>query len=164
MASVLIPEKLYKKLEMDARKRGISVDELIVEALNPKTLNSNEKADYYLKLHEKYLRDADEFLAKEDYAQASEKLWGASEEIVKAVAASRGLDIKSHGELHEFVTKLWEETRDPQIRTLWLVATTLHQNFYEAWLPSALVMEAAEDVKKFSEKVKGLLPQGQLQE
>ncbi len=163
MASVLIPEKLYKKLEMDARKRGISVDELIVEALNPKMLDPNEKADYYLKLHEKYLREADQLLAKEDYAQASEKLWGASAEIVKAVAASRGLDIKSHGELHEFVTKLREETQDPEIRTLWLVATTLHQNFYEAWLPSAMVREAAEDVKIFSEKVKGLLPQGQLQ-
>lgn len=59
MASVLIPEKLYKKLEMDTRNRGISVDELIVEALNPKTLNPNEKADYYLNLHEKYLREAD---------------------------------------------------------------------------------------------------------
>ena len=156
MASVLTPEKLYKKLELDARKRGISVDELIVETLNPKTLNLNEKTDYYLKRHEKYLREADEFLTKEDYVQASEKLWGASAEIVKAVAASRGLDIKSHGELHDFVTKLREETHDPEIRTLWLVATTLHQNFYEAWLPSTMVREAAEDVKKFSEKVKEL--------
>ena len=45
----------------------------------------------YERLNGKYLREAEELLEKKDYPQASEKLWGAAAEIVKAVAAGRGI-------------------------------------------------------------------------
>ncbi len=44
----------------------------------------------YLKLNDKYLMDAYARIAKQDFVQASEKLWGAAAEIVKAIAARRG--------------------------------------------------------------------------
>jgi len=50
----------------------------------------------YLKLNDKYLMDAYALIAKEDFVQASEKLWGAAAEIVKAIAARRGFVIMSN--------------------------------------------------------------------
>jgi hypothetical protein len=78
-----------------------------------------------MKLSEKYLRYADNFLAKGDYIQASEKLWGSAALMVKAVAASRGTTILSYGELFSFVRKLGEEENKPELRRLFSVASTL---------------------------------------
>ena len=51
---------------------------------------------YYfdLALSEKYLKEAEEFLEKGDCVQASEKVWGAASQIVKALAAKKGEGIE----------------------------------------------------------------------
>ena len=46
--------------------------------------------EVHLALSEKYLKEAEEFLEKGDYTQASEKVWGAASQIVRALAAKRG--------------------------------------------------------------------------
>jgi hypothetical protein len=48
-------------------------------------------------------------LAKGDYTQASEKLCGAPAEIVRAVAARRGIKLSAHKSLTKFVVGLDEE-------------------------------------------------------
>jgi hypothetical protein len=106
---------------------------------------------------EKYLRDADSLLAKGDYIQASEKLWGSAALIVKAVAASRGTTTLSHGELFSFVRKLGEEESKPELRRLFSVASTLHQNFYENWLHEDVIKEYSEDVKQLITELKKLI-------
>ena len=55
-----------------------------------------EKVEDYLKLNDKYLKEGDALLEKGDYVQASEKFWGAAAEVLKAIAAKREVDIKSH--------------------------------------------------------------------
>jgi hypothetical protein len=107
-----------------------------------------DRAELYEKLSEKYIKEADELLAKGDYIQASEKLWGAAALMVKAVAASQGILISSHGELFSFVRKLGEEKKNPELRRLFSVASTLHQNFYEGWLQEDVIKEYSEDVKQ----------------
>jgi hypothetical protein len=57
----------------------------------------------YRRLNGKYLRDAENLIRKGDYAQASEKLWGAAADIVKAVGAKRGVDLGTHASLWEYV-------------------------------------------------------------
>jgi hypothetical protein len=42
------------------------------------------------------MREAEEFLAKKDHVQASEKAWGAASQMVKAVAAREGKELRSH--------------------------------------------------------------------
>ena len=59
--------------------------------------------------------------------------------MVKALAAERGFELRSHGELHAFVSKLEKEIEDPEIRRLWQSAGMLHQNFYEKGLPPEMV-------------------------
>lgn len=108
-------------------------------------------------MNRKYLEEAEKYLAKGDSVQASEKLWGASAEIVKAVAAHRGLELKTHAALWEFTTKLSLELRDPEILRLFAIANYLHQNFYENVMTLEAVKECAEVVKQFIEKVEKLL-------
>ena len=103
------------------------------------------------------MREADEFLEKGDYVQASEKLWGSASQIVKAVAAKRGVELRSHTELWNYVAKLREELQDPQVSTLWHVANSLHVNFYEAWSPPELVRDGAIKVKEFKKRLERLL-------
>jgi len=77
--------------------------------------------------------------------------------MVKALAAERGVELRSHGELHWFVAGLMKESGDPDVRRLWQSATSLHQNFYENWLPPEMVEENAEDVKMLIQKLRKLL-------
>ena len=112
-----------------------------------RNFDPESKSEVHISLSEKYAREMDEFLEKGDYVQASEKAWGAASQILKAVASKRGKELKSHGELHKFVSELREETDDQELRRLWQVATSLHQNFYKNWLPEGIVRESIEDVK-----------------
>ena len=108
-------------------------------------------------MNRKYLREGEDLLVKGDSVQASEKLWGASAEIVKAVAAQRGLELKTHADLWEFTTKLSSELGDPEILKLFATANYLHQNFYENVMTLEAVRASAEAVNQFIERVEKLL-------
>ena len=105
-------------------------------------------------INNKYLDEAEELIKRKDYVQASEKLWGAAAEIVKVVAAKRGIEIKSHGELYKFVANLGTELEDPELIRLFSLAGALHQNFYEDWLPPETVVDHAEAVKELVAKLR----------
>lgn len=108
----------------------------------------------YLELNRKYLEEAEGFLTKGDYVQASEKLWGAAAEMVKAVASKRGLELKSHRDLWGFVTRLDNERPELNLLKLFHVANSLHVNFYENWMTPEAVTKGAEAVKEFIEKLR----------
>jgi len=76
--------------------------------------------------------------------------------MVKALAAKRESELRSHGELHKEIVKLARETGDDEIRLLWQSAIALHQNFYENWLPPEMVKKNVEDVKKFLDRLRRL--------
>lgn len=92
-----------------------------------------------------YRRTSRELLSKgeaaleEDLLQASGKLWGASAQMVKALAGRRGWDHSSHRSLFQVIDRLASETQDIELRDLFLEAGQLHTNFYEQWLPSEMV-------------------------
>ena len=115
-----------------------------------------ERARDYLELNNKYLREASALVEKGDYVQASEKFWGAAAQIIKAVAAKKGIELRSHGEIHSFVTRLGKELDEPQVLRLFAAAGTLHQNFYENWLTPEMVVDYGEAVKQLVEILKGL--------
>jgi len=104
------------------------------------------------------LREAEELSAKGDYVQASEKAWGAAAQIVKAVAAKKGKELRSHGDLWRFVLEVAGE--NDELSRLWHVTNTLHQNFYGGWIPPEGVRRAVEDVKRFVGKMRELLDEG----
>jgi|YelNatPaOPRAMG01_1025707.scaffolds.fasta_scaffold16784_10 hypothetical protein len=155
-----LPKKIEERLKEESERTGASEEELIVEALLKafgEPLDPEVKVEMHLKLSEKYMMEAEEFLKKGDLVQASEKAWGAASQIVKALAAREGRELRSHGELHKEVARITGETKDEEIRSLWQSAGMLHQNFYENWLPPEMVKGNIEDVKKFVGKLRQLL-------
>ena len=100
-----------------------------------------------------FLAQAFEEFAKGELTQASEKGWGAAAQMVKAVAAMRGWDHNGHAYLFQVIRRLTEETEDPQLATLFLVANSLHTNFYENWLPEELVQSGLVNVRELVEKL-----------
>ena len=85
----------------------------------------------YQQASEQFLAQARTELADGDLPQASEKGWGATVQILKAVAEQRGWEHSRHR--HHLVTanRLRSETGDGDIRRLFAVASDLHENFYE---------------------------------
>ena len=116
-----------------------------------------EAVKHYLELNRKYLGEGESLLMKGDPVQASEKFWGAAAEIVKAVAAERGLELRTHADLWAFVTKLRDEVKEPEITRLFGLAGMLHQNFYEASMTPEAVRDHAQAIKQFISKLEGLL-------
>ena len=152
-----LPERVLKEVERVSRKEGVPPEEIIGRAVveflrldDPET-----RAEVHESLSKKYMRDAEELLKKGDYVRASEKAWGAASQMVKAIAAKNGLELRSHGELHEFVSKISRERGDEEIRKLWRSAIVLHQNFYENWLPEDMVVDSIGDVKRLIRKLEG---------
>ncbi|MCL7396955.1 MAG: PaREP1 family protein [Thaumarchaeota archaeon] len=160
MTSIVLPKRIEKKLKEESEKRGAMEEEIIIEALTKmlnEPLNPDEKTEIHLKLSEKYMDDAEEYLRKRDYIQASEKAWGAASQIVKALAAKEGRELRSHASLWEYMDELAERLRDKELRYLWGRAKNLHQNFYENWMPSREVELAVDDVKMLIGKLKTIL-------
>lgn len=158
----VLPRRIEERLRRESERIGVSEEELILEALSKtlnEPLNPETRFEMYLKLSEKYLRDSEELLAKKDYVQASGKAWGAASQIVKALAAREGREIRSHASLWEYMDELAERLGDLMLRYLWRTANNLHQNFYENWMPAGEVELAVKDVKTFVEKLKAILPQ-----
>ncbi len=93
----------------------------------------------------------------QDFAQASEKGWGAAAEIVKAIADERGWDHRTHRALYAVVDGLVSETGDADLGTLFRSASDLHINFYENWYPRAFVESGIRDAERFVEKAERLL-------
>jgi hypothetical protein len=151
-----LPEFVLEELRRRAEREGSSMECVVAEAVIAYLglSDPDKRARIHLQLSEKYLREADEFLAEGDFVQASEKAWGAAAQAVKMVASKRGLELRSHGELHKFIVNLTVETKDEEIRGLWRSEGMLHQNFYENWLPGEMVADNIEDVKELVRKLK----------
>ena len=70
---------------------------------------------------------AEEALAQGDLLQASEKLWGTTAHMVKAVAEGRGWEHSGRRELFQVVNRLAQEAAQPEIRVLFSIASSLHR-------------------------------------
>ena len=105
-------------------------------------------AERYLELSARYLAEAKELLSKGELQQASEKLWGAAAEAVKAVAESRGWPHYKHGHLMEAASRLFLELKDLELPRLMAVAERPHDNFHEGFMSRGEVELCAGDVER----------------
>ena len=93
---------------------------------------TEELSNRYFQMSQSLIRQAQAELDEaEDYAQSSEKAWGAVAEALKAVAVGRNWNHHSHGILRDVSTQLHLEFGLPQLTRLFDNAEALHINFYE---------------------------------
>ena len=102
------------------------------------------------------LERAQQSLADGDLIQASEKGWGAAAQAMKAAADRRSWQHNSHGALFQIASRLAAETGDRRIRELFSLASALHTNFYEHWMPQDMVADNLESVAELVEKLEAL--------
>ena len=100
----------------------------------------------HVDLSRRFIRQAQEEFAKGDRLQASEKVWGAAAHAVKAVAEQRGWRHDSHARLFDVVSRVANAMDDPELRDLFHMANSLHQNFYEDWQTDDFVQRGIERV------------------
>ena len=119
------------------------MDELILNTLaNVLNLNPHEVVDARLEIAEKSLKEAKEYLNKKDVVQASEKLYKAVEECIKALAetfnAPQLEEVKRRGRWTAWLlgmasTDLSKALKEERVRQAWAMAYDIHVwGFHEA--------------------------------
>ena len=106
----------------------------------------------------RFLAQARQELAAGDLPQASEKGWGATAQILKAIAAQRGWEHSRHRHYHRIISRLRAETGDGDIRRLFNTASALHENFYENDMHTDDVADGLDDVEALLDKLVVMLP------
>jgi hypothetical protein len=112
---------------------GRDLEEFLVELLVAR-LDPPQRVEAYLKLHEKYIREAEELYQKGDLLQAGEKYWGAVAALLNAVAEKRGWEHHSHRDYAVAIGRLYEETGDERLVADFHMAEALHANFYHSFM------------------------------
>ena len=98
-------------------------------------------------------------LAAGDLPQASEKGWGATAQMLKAIAEQRGWEHSRHRHYNRITSRLRAETGDGDIRRLFNTASALHENFYENDMETGDVADGLDDVEALLVKLSLLLTQ-----
>ena len=106
-----------------------------------------------------FLAQARQELADGDLPQASEKGWGATTQMLKAIAEQRGWEHHRHRHYHRAASRIRAETGDGEIRRLFDSASALHENFYENDMVADEVAERLDDVAALMDKLIPLLSQ-----
>ena len=153
---VEVSEEVHELLKEVARRRGKSVDEVIVDSIagdvDPKT-----RIEIYLKLHERYFREAEKFYEKGDLVQASERYWSTITTLLSVIAELRNLPHYTHRDLWDVIEHVVEVTGDPEFSTLFSIAERLHANFYHNFMKKASFEKHREEVLKLVKKLKTLI-------
>jgi hypothetical protein len=108
---------------------------------------------------EHFLAQARQELAAGDLPQASEKGWGATTQILKAIAEQRGWEHDRHRHYLRIASRLRAETGDGDISRLFGVANLLHENFHENDMSSDDVADSLDDVEALLDKLIPMLNQ-----
>ena len=86
-------------------------------------------------------------LSEGDLRQASEKGWGATAQIIKAIGERRGDEHHSHQSIRRLAFAVSRERADGRISTLFRTASDLHTNWYENWDTAEMVETGLNDVQ-----------------
>lgn len=108
---------------------------------------SRRKLDVYRAKALRYTENAYRLLGEGEAEKAAELLWGAFAEVLKGVAARKGLMLRHHAQVREFALGLAKELGDPTLWDLYRSAEHLHSEFYETPLSVRDVAATAERIK-----------------
>ena len=154
MRGIEVSEEVYELLLAIARRKSKSVEEVILEYV-AKDADPGVRIEVYMKLHEKYLRRAEELYARGDLAQAGEKYWGAVTALLNAIGEKRGWSHYTHRDYAEIVERLSEELGEPLGR-LFASVERLHANYYHNFLTKVNFEAHSEDALKRVRRLRGV--------
>jgi uncharacterized protein (UPF0332 family) len=121
-------------------------------------LDAKAKVEKYAGQSRHYLLNASKFIDAGNSEKASEFLWGSLAGALKAVALSKGIQLKKHGEIWDYVENLTKELEDKSIYDAFRHAHDLHINFYESDIELKGVRRMADDIRMAQDKLLRLIP------
>ncbi len=157
MYTVILPDRLAERI----RLLGVDVEIYVIDSvLKRLKLTPREELEVHAELAKKYLEDAVNLLPG-DPARASEKLYKAVEEAVKALSAQLGLDEHrgrwTLSRLEKAVAKLSDRLGE-WVRYAWDAANYLHTwGFQGAKLDGEDVARRLPDIERLVKKVEEVL-------
>ena len=113
----------------------------------------------YASMSRDYLARAEDYLQRGDLAQACEKSWGAAACALKSIAEERGWHHQSHSLLFDLSGQVADELDRQDLRDLFAVARSMHQNFYENWFHEDEVEHGIGRVKAYLAELDTVSPQ-----
>jgi hypothetical protein len=115
------------------------------------------EVEEYLSRSNEYWRQALEFFSSGEIEKASELAWGSTAERIKALALQEtGSLLRSHGQIHSFMTTISRQLGDEELYRLFREAESLHTNFYESHLDREDVRITLLSIEKLLTKLEAL--------
>lgn len=151
-----VPDEIYEILNKVAKKFGRELIDYVIEKII-NDLDLHDRIEIYEKLHEKYLREGNEFYKKGDLIQAGEKYWGALTALLNIIGEIKKLPHYSHRDYAEIIEIIYEELKDDEIPRLFASAERLHANYYHGFLKELTFKLHREDTLKLIQKLKNYL-------
>ncbi len=121
-------------------------------------MDAKAKVEKYASQSLRYLKNASKSIDDGNSDKASEFLWGSMAEALKALALSRGIPLRNHRKIWNYVEALTKELGDKSIYDAFLHANFLHTNFYESELELKDVRRMAEDIRVAVDKLLSRIP------
>jgi Archaeal PaREP1/PaREP8 family len=98
-------------------------------------LNEGGTLGDFMQTRDQYLSNAEHAITAGEYRKASELLWGAITQQLKALAGSRDILITSHRQFFDFLRQYAAETGDRKLYEDFVTLNALHANFYDEIIP-----------------------------
>ena len=89
----------------------------------------------FLRDRDVYYQNAQELIARGELRKASEMLWGAVTQSIKALAAASNTRISNHRQFFTFLRDLSHELEDDYFYSSFVELNNLHRNFYDEFIP-----------------------------
>ena len=113
----------------------------------------------YAECARKFLADSDREFAAGERQQASEKLYGAANEALTAIAVQRGWNHRTHRDMKNVSKRLAEEYDDPLLIGGFAVAEKFRKNFFHDEMEEYEIVVDRPYLHQFVHRVLGLIGQ-----
>jgi len=115
--------------------------------------DSARRTERYLRRRSEYWSNALKYVGEGKFSKASEFLWGAVAQSIKALAAMRDVSISRHSMFFDFMRELSKEQEDAELYKSFLFLNNLHKNFYDEYIGAADFQIYLEEAGKFLRRV-----------
>ena len=116
-------------------------------------MNSLTVLDQFYRTRDEYRNNANKAIAALEYRKASELLWGAISQQIKALAATRNVLIETHRQFFDFMRQFAKESEDPGLYEEFVALNALHRNFYDEIIPTDLFPKYCERALNLVQKL-----------
>ncbi len=118
-----------------------------------KSQDRARKAERYLRKRDEYWNNGLKYVGEGKFSKASEFLWGAVAQSIKAVAAMRNISVIKHPMFFHFMRKLSRELEDKELYGSFLSLNELHKNFYDEYMGPMEIQIYLEKAERFLQRV-----------